>query len=623
MRCCSRRLLTCTSGSALSVTGLEDGEAPRVSFSDGSTGTYDLVVGADGVHSTIRSLALGGPPANDVGQASWRFIADDVAGITDWTVMLGRGRAFLTVSLGGGVVYCYADVSTSDPGDAAREDWRSRFADFAEPVPSLLDQAAEAYFAPIEEVAPPAWTAGRVVLVGDAAHASSPNMAQGAAMALEDALVLAETLTADRIADQALAGYAQRRMARVRWVQEQTHRRDRTRNLPSIVRNAHSAPRRRAHLQIQLRAPPRLTVDGRARSKHSRQSEGTCVVRIDDLRRCLVVAFERLELTPEDAEGLAGLLVDSELRGHPDHGVAALGVLTTLYRERRLNPRPRVRVLRETDGALLIDGDRGCGPGAPTRAMRWCIERARERQGMAVAAVRNWQLLIAAPYARLAAEAGLIGFACTNFIPLVAPPGGRTAVLGTNPIAYGLPARRHQPVILDIATTVSSMQKVRLAAQRGTAMPDDVIFDSAGRATTDPDVFLAGGLLAPLGHPHAPHKGFGLALFIDALSGVLSGSGFAQSVGSGTSGNVLWALDVEAFLPLQEFVARMDAQIDQIKQSERLAGADELVVPGERAQRRWLDLTARGAVPLAPASWRLLAIACKSLGAPLPAVLEG
>jgi 2-polyprenyl-6-methoxyphenol hydroxylase-like FAD-dependent oxidoreductase len=221
----------------VSVTGLENGGAPRVSFSDGSTGTYDLVVGADGVHSTIRGLALGGPPANGVGQASWRFIADDVAGITDWTVMLGRGRAFLTVSLGGGVVYCYADVSTSDPADAAREDWRARFEDFAEPAPSLVARAAEAYFAPIEEVAPPAWTAGRVVVVGDAAHASSPNMAQGAAMALEDAVVLAETLTADQTVDQALAVYVHRRKARVTWVQEQTHRRDRTRNLAPIVRN--------------------------------------------------------------------------------------------------------------------------------------------------------------------------------------------------------------------------------------------------------------------------------------------------------------------------------------------------------------------------------------------------
>jgi LDH2 family malate/lactate/ureidoglycolate dehydrogenase len=322
-----------------------------------------------------------------------------------------------------------------------------------------------------------------------------------------------------------------------------------------------------------------------------------------------------------DAEGLARLLVDSELRGHADHGVAALGVLATLYREGKLNPRPRVRVLRETDGALLLDGDRGCGPSAPTRAMRWCIERARERRGMVAVAVRDWQMLVAAPYARLAAEAGLIGFACTNYVPLVAPPGGRTAVLGTNPFAYGLPAQRHQPVVLDVATTLTSMQKVRVAAERGTPMPEGVVFDSAGRATTDANVVLEGGLLAPLGYPHAPHKGFGLALFIDALSGVLSGGEFAKSVANGAPGNLLWALDVEAFLPRQEFLTRMDAQIDQIKQGERLPDVDELVVPGERGQRRWLDLTIRDVVPLEPAVWQLLERTCESLGAPLPTVL--
>ena len=350
--------------------------------------------------------------------------------------------------------------------------------------------------------------------------------------------------------------------------------------------------------------------------------EGARLVRIDDLRRCLAIAFERLRLTPADAEGLGGLLVDCELRGHPDHGVAALGLLVGFYRDGTLNPRPRVRVLQETDGAILFDGDRGCGPAVPTRAMRWCIDRARQRKGMAVAAVRDWQLLVAAPYVRLAAEAGLIGFACTNFVPLVAPPGGRTAVFGTNPFAYGLPAGRHPPVVLDVATTVSSMQKVRVAAQRGEPLPEGVIFDRAGRPITDPAVFLEGGLLAPLGHPHAPHKGFGLALLVDALSGVLSGAGFAQGVASGAPGNFLWALDVEAFLPRQEFLARMDAQIDQIKQGERLAGVDELLVPGERGQRRSLDLTARGVVPLAPASWQILTAACASLSAPLPAVLD-
>jgi LDH2 family malate/lactate/ureidoglycolate dehydrogenase len=213
---------------------------------------------------------------------------------------------------------------------------------------------------------------------------------------------------------------------------------------------------------------------------------GARLVRIEDLRRCLATAFERLQLPRKDAEALAGLLLDSELRDHRDHGVAALGLLTTLYREGKLNPRPRVRVLSETDGAILLDGDRGCGPSAPTRAVRWCIERAHERKGMAVAAVRDWQFLVGAPYARLAAEAGLIGFACTNFTPLVAPPGGRTAVFGTNPVAYAIPAGRHPPVVLDIATTVTAMQKVRLAAQQGDPMPEGVIFDREGRPATDP-----------------------------------------------------------------------------------------------------------------------------------------
>ena len=350
--------------------------------------------------------------------------------------------------------------------------------------------------------------------------------------------------------------------------------------------------------------------------------QGARLVRIDDLRRCLAIAFERLQLTSEDAEGLGGLLVDSELRGHPGHGVAALEVLTRLYRDGTLNPRPRVRVLRETEGAILFDGDRGCGPSVPTRAMRWCIDRARERKGMAVAAVQDWQLLVAGPYARLAAEAGLIGFACANFVPLVAPPGGRTAVFGTNPFAYGLPAQHYPPVVLDVATTVTSMQRVRVAAQQGMPMPEGVILDGAGRPITDPGAFFKGGLLAPLGTPHAPHKGFGLALFIDALSGVLSGAGFAQGVADRAPGNFLWALDVEAFLPRQEFLARMDAQLDQIKQGERLPGVDELLVPGERGQRRYSDLTARGIVPLAPASWQLLATGCESLAVPPPAVLD-
>jgi LDH2 family malate/lactate/ureidoglycolate dehydrogenase len=93
-------------------------------------------------------------------------------------------------------------------------------------------------------------------------------------------------------------------------------------------------------------------------------------------------------------------------------------------------------------------------------------------------------------------------------------------------------------------------------------------------------------------------------------------------VAGGAPGNFLWALDVESFMPREEFLARIDAQIDQVKRGERLAGVDELLVPGERGQRRYVDRTASGAVPLAPTTWDALATSCRSLGAPLPAVIE-
>jgi LDH2 family malate/lactate/ureidoglycolate dehydrogenase len=342
------------------------------------------------------------------------------------------------------------------------------------------------------------------------------------------------------------------------------------------------------------------------------------LVGIDDLRRTLAAAFEALDVAPEGAEELARLLVDSELRGHRDHGIAALAPLTRFFRDGTLNPKPQVNVLNETDGALLLNGDRGCGPAAPARAMTWCIERARERKGMAVAAVRDWEMLVGRPYVRLAADAGLVGFACTNFNPLVAPPGGRSPVLGTNPLAYGIPAKSHPPVVLDIATTVVSMQKVRVAGANNESLPEGLILDSDGLPTTDPAAFLDGGSLAPLGAPHAAHKGFGLALLIDVLSGVLTGSGFAQGLPTDAPGTFLWALDPEAFMPRDEFLARMDALIEQIKQSAPAPGVEELVVPGERGERRRDSLDLRGEVALDPAGWQLLVSGCEELGVPLP-----
>ncbi|MET0416493.1 MAG: FAD-dependent monooxygenase [Actinoplanes sp.] len=185
---------------------------------------YPLVIGADGIHSTMRN----GVPARPVGLTAWRFLATGLPREHGWTAWQGRDRTFLAVALGGGHAYCYADHS----GPPALDDWRELFAAFADPVPALAAQGREAHVASIEEVGPVFSDDPRTVLIGDAAHAFSPNMAQGAALAFEDALVLAELIEKDRVGE-----FRARREARVAWVRDRTHQRDRARHLPVPVRD--------------------------------------------------------------------------------------------------------------------------------------------------------------------------------------------------------------------------------------------------------------------------------------------------------------------------------------------------------------------------------------------------
>ena len=211
----------------------------RIELSSGRTVRYDLVLGADGVHSTVRQLMVDAPSVRPVGQRAWRFVAPCSEQAPVWSVQLGRGSAFLTIPIGDGQLYCYCDAELGDPRPL-----RDLFAGYAEPVPALLDTVdatdggRSLHVGPIEEVVLDTWSRGGVLLIGDAAHATSPNMAQGAAMAFEDAVVLAKSLTAaDNIAE-ALAAYERRRRHRFDWIRTQTHRRDRARRLPGPLRSA-------------------------------------------------------------------------------------------------------------------------------------------------------------------------------------------------------------------------------------------------------------------------------------------------------------------------------------------------------------------------------------------------
>jgi 2-polyprenyl-6-methoxyphenol hydroxylase-like FAD-dependent oxidoreductase len=155
--------------------------------------------------------------------------------------MLGRHTAFLTIPIDGDCVYCYCDVVSPPDHDTPERVTAQRlselFVEFAAPAATLLDGPADIHVSTIEEVVLDRWARERVVLIGDAAHATSPNMAQGAAMALEDALVLADCLDKIPAIPDAIAAFEARRRPRTDWVRAQTHRRDHTRYLPPKIRD--------------------------------------------------------------------------------------------------------------------------------------------------------------------------------------------------------------------------------------------------------------------------------------------------------------------------------------------------------------------------------------------------
>jgi 2-polyprenyl-6-methoxyphenol hydroxylase-like FAD-dependent oxidoreductase len=202
-----------------------------VRFTDGREGRYDLVIGADGLRSRVRELVFGDIAIAYAGYTCWRLVVKAPFDRADMREMWGRGKRFGIVPVGDDRVYCFAVANAprgeADPMEGRLERFRARFADFGGQVPEILatlQRPEELIHNDLEEVPDGPWYRGRVVLVGDAAHAMTPNMGQGAAMALEDSAVLVELLGAGDPLPAALAAYVARRNDRVRWVQTQSRR---------------------------------------------------------------------------------------------------------------------------------------------------------------------------------------------------------------------------------------------------------------------------------------------------------------------------------------------------------------------------------------------------------------
>lgn len=304
--------------------------------------------------------------------------------------------------------------------------------------------------------------------------------------------------------------------------------------------------------------------------------QGTIVVAASNLREVVTDLFIGAGMPREDADFMGACLVDADLRGVHSHGTRYVADYVRALRGGQWNPQPTFQIVREKGANVLLDADRGAGHLVGRYAMALAIARAHEF-GTGTVSVRNSTHCGAmAFFTQLAADAGCIGFAATNAGVRMAPYGGADPVVALNPLSWAAPTDRDWAVDLDMATSVAAGSKLLVARERGERIPFGWALDEQGQPTDDPEAGMRGVML-PLGGP----KGYGLAVCLDILTGVLSGGRFGAGLGAPGTAQIFQALDIETFLPLDEFRARMGQLIDQLKGSQPAPGSPGVFLPGE------------------------------------------
>jgi len=310
-------------------------------------------------------------------------------------------------------------------------------------------------------------------------------------------------------------------------------------------------------------------------------------VPIDALRKFTIDAFRSTGVSEADAATGADVLVTTDAWGVFTHGTKSLAGYLRRLRGGGLRASAQPSITDEGPAWASIDGNSALGMVTSTMAMQTAIARART-QGIAYVGVRNsCHFGAAGYYAWLAAKEGLIGIAMANDTPSVTAPGARGAITGSNPLAYAIPGKKHKPIILDMAISTVAGGKVYAAHTLGQPIPNNWIVDAEGLPTTDSSCYPNHGALVPM----AGHKGYGIALLIETLSGILSGAAVTWGVRSWMQadahvptlhGAAFLAIDPACISPDGGFATKVDALIDEIHAAPKAKNCDRIFVPGER-----------------------------------------
>jgi len=311
----------------------------------------------------------------------------------------------------------------------------------------------------------------------------------------------------------------------------------------------------------------------------------------DELTSFGIEVLTSLGVPEDDARLVSDSLVTADLWGHPSHGMLRLSWYVARLRSGVMTPLTAPQTIVDAGAIAVLDGGEGIGQIVTDRACREAVARA-EQHGIGVVAVRNSNHFGTAAYwTRRMAAAGCVGILTTNGSPAMAPWGGTRKTVGANPWSIATPGGSHGPVVLDIANTGVARGKIYAALQRGESIPETWALDSDGAVTTDPRAAIEGLLL-----PMAGHKGYGISFMMDVLSGVLTGSSYAEGVAGpyvpdrrSGCGHLVLALRIDAVIEPAEFDRRIDDLISTTKAVPLAQGVGEVFYPGEienRAEER-------------------------------------
>src|SRR5262249_2595729 len=305
-------------------------------------------------------------------------------------------------------------------------------------------------------------------------------------------------------------------------------------------------------------------------------AETAIVVSHTQLQAFIARALVGMKMPRHVADVTAGLMVRTDLRGVDSHGIGMLPRYHELGQAGFIDMEAEPTVVRDDLATGLLDGQKGLGHYVSTQAMKACIAKART-YGLGMVAVRNsGHYGAAANYSMMALEHDMIGLSVPNspYVAMV-PTFGRKAMLSTNPLSFAAPAGRHAPFVLDMATTTVAIGKLSVASRWNKPIPSGWALDDSGMPTTDPFVALKHRLVTRRGGPRdlGSHKGYGLGVMVDILSGVMSGAVYGDLFDrSGMKdrkiqnvGHCFAAIDPARFRPLAEFKRDMDDMFDALK----------------------------------------------------------